>query len=63
MTGDTIALHRSAIPKLGTRDGGLVLEVKVGDEMASFCWKHHPLAAPIEISRSRRPRRASRCGR
>ena len=49
MSGDTIALHRNAIPKLGTRDGGMVMDVRVGDAMQTFCWKHHPLAAPVEL--------------
>lgn len=49
MTSDTIALHRDHIPKLGTVDGALYLDVRAGDATVTFCWKHHPLAAPVEL--------------
>jgi len=49
LPGDTVTLRRSAIPKLGTRDGGMFLDVEAGTATRTFCWKHHPLAAPVEL--------------
>lgn len=49
IAGDTIVLRRTAIPKLGTREGGMLLEVTAGAAHRTFCWKHHPLAAPVEL--------------
>ena len=53
----TVALHRSGdhgIAQLGTRAGGLTVDVRATDTRgrqadASYCVSFHPLAAPLEI--------------
>lgn len=52
-----IALHSDgahAVRELATRDGGMWLDVRIHDTLGqetttTFCWKHHPLAAPLEL--------------
>ena len=50
-----VELHRDVIPALGTRDGVMHLDVRARDRLghdaiATACWEHHPLAAPVELS-------------
>lgn len=50
----TIALYRDDIPALGSLDGEIRVEVRAGvgsggEQTATACWKHHPLAAPLAI--------------
>lgn len=40
----TITLHRDLIT-----EGRYLLDVRVGEAMATTCWIHHPLAAPLEV--------------
>lgn len=57
----TISLHRHgdvAIPALGEYAGELFIDVRTVDldgaeKIASACWNHQPLAAPLEIERPR----------
>lgn len=49
-----IAIHRDTTPKLAAYDGELRLDVRVRDtagveQLASACWTHHTLAAPLVI--------------
>ena len=49
-----IALHRDETPQLGTYHGELRFDVRVRDtagveQLASTCWVHHPMAAPLKV--------------
>ncbi len=49
-----VALHRDDIARLGTHVGPLHFDVRVRDtsgteQLATACWEHHPMAAPLRI--------------
>ncbi|CAN5787128.1 hypothetical protein BH11MYX3_BH11MYX3_44480 [soil metagenome] len=50
----TIVLYRDDLARLGTYDGPLHFDVRVRDssgteQLATACWEHHPMAAPLAI--------------